>query len=106
MEQNNKEQNVETIYCSGCYKTFGHIAEILKTCNNTKHSLKNMTPTEASEKKNEGIVYFNLHADIESSSKPKFKFLTTQIHQNRIQAKLIKFNLSQHLYLFENNVFL
>ena len=33
-----------------------------------------MTPTEASQKKNEGIVYFNLYGDTEqASSKPKFK---------------------------------
>lgn len=33
-----------------------------------------MTPTEASEKKNEDLIYFNPYGDIESSlSKPKFK---------------------------------
>ena len=33
-----------------------------------------MTPTEASKKKNEGIVYFNLYGDMnENESKPKFK---------------------------------
>ena len=33
-----------------------------------------MTPVEASKKKSEGIVYFNLYGDMEpSSSIPKFK---------------------------------
>jgi len=32
-----------------------------------------MTPVEASKKKNEGIVYFNLNGDTEPLSKPKFK---------------------------------
>ena len=33
-----------------------------------------MTPTEASKKKNQGIVYFNLYGDMNQvSSKPKFK---------------------------------
>lgn len=33
-----------------------------------------MTPAEASKKENQGIVYFNLGRDMESSSsKPKFK---------------------------------
>ena len=33
-----------------------------------------MTPTEASKKKNEGSVYFNLYGEInQSSSKPKFR---------------------------------
>ena len=35
-----------------------------------------MTPTEASKKKNKGVVYFNLHGDMEHSqlpSKAKFK---------------------------------
>jgi len=32
-----------------------------------------MTPVEASKKKNEGIVYFNLNGNPEPSSKPKFK---------------------------------
>ena len=49
------------------------LPEILEQCNNTKHSLINMTPTEASQKVNEGLLYFNLHDDIEPSSKPKLK---------------------------------
>ena len=50
------------------------LAEILKKYNNTKDSSIKMTPTEASNKKNEGTVYFNLYGDMEiSKQKPKFK---------------------------------
>ena len=50
------------------------LPKILKQYNNTKRSSIKMTPTEASEKKNEGIVYFNVYGDMETySSKPKFK---------------------------------
>jgi len=49
------------------------LPKILKQYINTKHSSIKMTPTEASQKKNAGIVYF-LYGDMErSSSKPKFK---------------------------------
>ena len=48
--------------------------KILKQYNNTKHSSVKMTPTEASKKRNEGTVYFNLYGDMEPlSAKPKFK---------------------------------
>ena len=50
------------------------LPKILKQYNNTRHSSIKMAPTEASKKKNEGIVYFNLYGDMEpSSAKPKFK---------------------------------
>ena len=50
------------------------LPEILKEYNNTKHSSIKMTPTEASKKKNEGTVYFNLYGNLKQlSSKPKFK---------------------------------
>ena len=50
------------------------LPKILKQYNNTKHSSIKMTPTEASNKKNEGTVYFNLYGDMEiSKQKPKFK---------------------------------
>ena len=47
------------------------LPKILEQYNNTKHSLIKMTPTEASKKRNEGIVYFNLNGNAETSSKPK-----------------------------------
>ena len=50
------------------------LPEILKQYNNSKHSSIKMTPTEASKKKNEGTVYFNLHGNLKQlSSKPKFQ---------------------------------
>ena len=37
----------------------GFFPRILKQYNDTKHSSTKMTPTEACNKKNEGVVYFN-----------------------------------------------
>ena len=49
------------------------LPKLVKQYNNTKHSSIKMTPTEASKKKNQGIVYFNLYGNSEQvSSKPKF----------------------------------
>ena len=50
------------------------LPKLVKQYNNTKHSSTKMTPIEASNKKNEGTVYFNLYGDMETSKqKPKFK---------------------------------
>ena len=50
------------------------LPKILEQYNNTKHSSIKMTPVEASKKKNENAVYYNLYGDMkQSSSKPKFK---------------------------------
>ena len=50
------------------------LPKILKYYNNTKHNSIKMTPIEASKKKNEGVVYFNLYGDMETlKQKPKFK---------------------------------
>ena len=50
------------------------LPKLVKQYNNTKHSSLKMTPVEASNKKNEGTVYFNLYGDMETSKqKPKFK---------------------------------
>ena len=50
------------------------LPKLVKEYNNTKHSSIKMTPLEASKKKNEGAVYFNLYGDmVQLSSKPKFK---------------------------------
>ena len=50
------------------------LPKILKQYNNTIHSSIKMTPVEASKKKNEGVVYFNLYGEIEQVSlKLKFK---------------------------------
>ena len=50
------------------------LPKILNQYNNTKHSSIKITPIEASKKKNEGVVYFNLYGDMETlKQKPKFK---------------------------------
>ena len=50
------------------------LPKILKQYNNTKHSSIKMAPAEASKKKNQSAVYFNLYGNMEQlSSKPKFK---------------------------------
>ena len=50
------------------------LPKILKHYNNTKHSSIKMTPVEASRKKNESTVSFNLYGNMEQlSSTPKFK---------------------------------
>ncbi|KAL9955542.1 hypothetical protein ACROYT_G036880 [Oculina patagonica] len=66
------------------------LPKIVKEYNNTKHSSIKMTPTEASKKKNEGTVYFNLYGDMEPlSAKPKFKPTHSgkAKHKVRIQKK-------------------
>ena len=50
------------------------LPKILQEYNKTKHSSIKMTPIEASKKKNESVVYFNLYGDMKQSpSRPKFK---------------------------------
>ena len=50
------------------------LPKILSQYNNTKHSSIKMTPIEASKKKNESTVYFNLYGKMKQlSSKAKFK---------------------------------
>ena len=50
------------------------LPKILEKYNNTKNSSIKMTPIEASKKKNEGSVYFNLYGDLKPlTSKSKFK---------------------------------
>ena len=49
------------------------VPKLLTEYNNTKHRSIKMTPKEASEKKNEGVVYLNLYSDLrQTSAKPKF----------------------------------
>ena len=50
------------------------LPKLLKEYNNTKHRLIKMIPVEASKKKNESIVFFNLYGDMEHLiSNPKLK---------------------------------
>ena len=57
----------------------------------TPHSSIKMTPVEASKKKNEGTVYFNLYGDMETSKKkPKFKIgdkVKTYKKYKKVQTK-------------------
>ncbi|XP_065651166.1 uncharacterized protein LOC136079359 [Hydra vulgaris] len=49
--------------------------EMVSKYNNTKHSSIKMTPVEASDKKNENIVWFNLNGNVRSESvRKKFSF--------------------------------
>ena len=50
------------------------IDKLVDEYNETKHGSIRLTPVEASKKKNQGTVYFNLYGDIEAlKQKPKFK---------------------------------
>ena len=50
------------------------IEKLVNDYNETKHGSIQLTPVEASKKKHQGTVYFNLYGDIEASKqKPKFK---------------------------------
>ena len=50
------------------------LPKLVEEYNNTKHSSIKMTPIEASKKKNEGLVYYNLYGDMKvAKKKPKFK---------------------------------
>ena len=50
------------------------IDKLVDEYNKTKHGSIKLTPVEASKKKNQGTVYFNLYGDIEAlKQKPKFK---------------------------------
>ena len=50
------------------------LPKLVKQYNETKHSSIKITPKEASKKKNEGLVYFNLYGDMETlNQKPKVK---------------------------------
>ena len=50
------------------------VDKLVNEYNVTKHSSIQLTPVEASKKKNQGTVYFNLYGDIEAlKQKPKFK---------------------------------
>ena len=52
---------------------YDKLDNLVKSYNNTKHSSIKMIPMEASNKKNEGTVYFNLYSDMEPLSNSKFK---------------------------------
>ena len=50
------------------------LPKLVEEYNHTKHSSIKMTPIEASKKKNEILVYFNLYGNMQvAKKKPKFK---------------------------------
>ena len=53
---------------------YDNLDDLVNQYNNTKHSSIKMTPTEASNKKNQGTVYFNLYGNLKPlATKPKYK---------------------------------
>ena len=75
------------------------LPKILKQYNNTKHSSIKMTPTEASKKKNQGLVYFNLYGDMEQlSSKPKFK-IGDKVSTNERHSMKVTHQIGEKKYL-------
>ena len=68
-----KEKMWKQFTAQGSTEWVSILPKLLIEYNNTKHRSIKMTPKEASEKKNEGFVYFNLYGDMKrSSTKPKF----------------------------------
>ena len=62
----------KTVFEKGKSDWLSELPSITKTYNNKFHYSIKMTPTEASKKKNENIVYFNLQ-DKRKKKGPKFK---------------------------------
>ena len=66
------------------------IDKLVDEYNETKHGSIQLTPVEASKKKNQGTVYFNLYGDIEAlKQKPKFK-IGDEVRINIKEKCLIK----------------
>ena len=74
------------------------LPEILKQYNNTKHSSIKMTPVEASRKKNEGILYFNLNNNTEPRMKsPQFK-ASDKVRISKYKRKVEVFTIDKIQY--------
>ena len=58
--------NNNTIY-------FDKLDNLVSEYNNTRHSSIKMSPAEASNKKNQAAVYFNLYGNLKPSAKPKYE---------------------------------
>ena len=53
---------------------YDKLDNLVNEYNSTKHSSTKMSPTEASKKKNQGTVYFNLYGNLKPlATKPKYK---------------------------------
>ena len=81
------------------------LPKILEQYNNSKHSSIKMTPVEASKKKNESAVYYNLYGDMEqSSSKPKFKVgdkVRISKYKRKVFDKRCKPNWTEEIFLVD-----
>ena len=81
------------------------IPKILSQYNNTKHSSIKMTPVEASKKKNENIVYYNLYGDMKQLlSKPKFKIgdkVTISKYKRKVFHKGYSPNWTEEIFLID-----
>ena len=81
------------------------LPKMLKQYNNTRHSSIKMTPVEASNKRNEGTVYFNLYGDTETlKQKPKFK-IGDKVRISKYKRKLFDkgytINWSEELFIVD-----
>ena len=66
------------------------LPDIINKYNNSYHSSIKMSPVEASKKKNEGIVYYNLYSNLKATkTKPKFKVGDTVRISKYVQTKNI-----------------
>ena len=78
------------------------LPKLVEQYNNTKHSSIKMTPVEASKKKNEGSVYFNLYGDMETlKQKPKFKVgdkVRISKYKRKVSDKAYKPNWSEEVF--------
>ena len=81
------------------------LPKILNQYNNTKHSSIKMTPVEASKKKNESTVYFNLCGGMKQlSSKPKFKFgnkVRISKYKRKVFDKGLTSNWTEEIFLVD-----
>ena len=83
----------------------GILPEILEEYDNTKHSSIKMTPVEASKKKNESAVYYNLYGDMKQlSSRPKCKIgdkVRTSKYKRKVFDKEYTPNWTEEIFLID-----
>ena len=83
------------------------LPKILEQYDNTKHSSIKMTPVEASKKKNESTVYFNLYGNIKQlSSKPRSKIgdkIRISKYKRNMFDKGYTPNWTEETFLVDNN---
>ena len=85
------------------------LPKILKQYNNTKHSSIKMTPVEASKKKNEGTVYFNLYGDMEPLNRNRNSSLVIRSGYPSIKERLsikdtLQIGLRKYSLLIKSNI--